>query len=158
MTKCSDLAPLVGQYRAGLDAEMKILSRLDLLAREQQALVQAGELAALPPLVEERDRLMATLVSIEAGLKPVRMRLAAAMTQLTDVIEFQQVKILHREAAALASAILRADGGSLEALREAEFARRAAAQTLDQGESTLAAYRRASLPSPSPATLVDRRG
>jgi hypothetical protein len=158
MTQLSDLVPLVGQYRAGLDAEMNILRRLDALAREQQSAVHAGELLRLPPLVEERDRLMATLVSVEAGLRPVRMRLATAMAQLTDVIEFQEVKRLHREAADLASNILRADHGSLDALREAEFARRANAQTLEQCESTLAAYRRVSLPSPAPATLMDRRG
>jgi hypothetical protein len=46
----------------------------------------------------------------------------------------------------------------LQALRNAEHARRLAAQTLEQGESTLAAYRRVVTPALESATLVNRRG
>jgi hypothetical protein len=65
---------------------------------------------------------------------------------------------MHREAAALANAILAADRHSVEALHEAEHARRAAAQALEQGESTLAAYRRVVSPPLSSPALVNKRG
>jgi hypothetical protein len=54
--------------------------------------------------------------------------------------------------------VLTVDEGSLEALKEAELARRVAAQALEQGESTLAAYRRVVTPTLKSATLVNRRG
>ena|SRR5687767_2318597 len=50
------------------------------------------------------------------------------------------------------------DRDSVEALKEAEQARRVAAQSIQQGESTLAAYRRVVSPGLTPATLVNRRG
>ena len=50
------------------------------------------------------------------------------------------------------------DRDSVEALKEAEQARRVAAQSIEQGESTLAAYRRVVSPGLTPATLVNRRG
>ena len=43
-------------------------------------------------------------------------------------------------------------------LKNAEQARHLAAQTLEQGESTLAAYRRVVKPTLASATLVNRRG
>jgi hypothetical protein len=155
-TPVSDLIPLVTQYRAGLDAEMVLLRRIAALSDEQRGFLEAGRLVAIPPLVEERDRLMASLVGIEAGLKPVRAVLADAAGHLAEVEEFQELMVLHQEAAELAGGILHADAGSLEALREAEQARRASASALEQGESTLAAYRRASAASPLPATIVNR--
>lgn len=53
--------------------------------------------------------------------------------------------------------ILGADEQTVRALRDANLARRAAAQVLEQGEATLAAYRRVVTPSSSP-TLVSFRG
>jgi hypothetical protein len=156
MTSLAELVPLVAQYRAGLEAEMQMLRRIEALAEQQHRLARDAAFDALPAIVEERDRLMAALVSVEAGLKPVRATLARAVDQLSDVIEFQQLVALHREAGGLARAILRADEGSAAALKEAEIARRAAAHAVEQGESTLAAYRRIALPDA--ATLVDRRG
>ena len=47
---------------------------------------------------------------------------------------------------------------TMAALKEAEAARRFAAQTIDAGESTLAAYRRVIAPPPTSAAIVDERG
>jgi len=154
----SELGPLVTQYRAGLEAEMSLLRRLDVLSVEQRELTRAGKLQDLLPITEERDRLMAGLVQIEHGLKPIRLQLADARGQLAGLLEFQNVAALHREAADLAGAILNADRHSVEALKEAEFARRTAAQALEQGESTLAAYRRVVTPPLTAPTLVNKRG
>lgn len=153
-----ELAPLVAQYRAGLEAEMALLRRLDVLSVEQRDVTRAGTLERLVPMTEERDRLMAALVQIEHGLKPIRLHLAEGRHQLQGLPEFAAVAALHREAAALATAILQADRHSVDAVKVAESARRAAAQALEQGESTLAAYRRVVTPPLTSPTLVNRRG
>jgi hypothetical protein len=154
----AELEPLVSQYRAGLDAEMALLRRLDVLSIQQRDAARSGSLLGLQAITEERDRLMAALVEIEHGLKPVRTQIAAARGQLAGLVEFKEVAALHREAADLATAILTTDRHSVEALQEAELARRAAAQALEQGESTLAAYRRVVSPSLSSPALVNKRG
>ena len=66
--------------------------------------------------------------------------------------------MLHKEAADLASSIMTADVHSMASLREAELARRFAQESIYQGESTLAAYRRVVNPPLKNATLVNRRG
>ena len=101
---------------------------------------------------------MASLVTVEHGLKPIRLVLAEARDVLADVLEFQEVTALHRTATRLVSAILSSDQRSLCALKEAEVARRFAARTIEQGENTLAAYRRVVAPPLTNATLVNRRG
>jgi hypothetical protein len=152
------LALLVNQYRAGLEAEMALLRRIDVLSVEQRDITRDGSLDRLIPITEERDRLMAALVQIEHDLKPIRQQLAEARAYLAHAPEFQDVAALHREAADLAEAILTADRHSVEALKAAELARRSAAQALEQGESTLAAYRRVVTPSLTSPALVNRRG
>ena len=154
----SPLALLITEYRAGLEAEMALLRRIDLLAQEQREITRAGGLERLVPIAEERDRLMAGLVQIEHGLKPIRLKLADARASLARDREFHEVAALHREAADLAEAILASDRHSVDALKAAELARRSAAQALEQGENTLAAYRRVVSPSLTSPTLVNRRG
>jgi hypothetical protein len=156
--RLTDLAPLVSQYRAGLEAEMAILRRLDALSAQQHEVARSGDVDRLNAITEERNRLMTTLVTIEHDLKPVRQQLVRSRAQLGSIVEFQEVVAMHHDAAELVTAILAVDRTSLDALKEAEFARRTAAQTLEQGESTLAAYRRVVSPALSPATLVNRRG
>jgi hypothetical protein len=58
---------------------------------------------------------------------------------------------------ALAAKILKTDEDSKEALAKAEQARRDQARAVEQGETTLSAYRRV-MSVPPGATLVDRRG
>jgi hypothetical protein len=154
----SELAPLLVQYRAGLEAEMILLRRLDALSLEQRDVATNGPLDRLVPITEARERLMAALVQIEAGLKPVRLQLAESRDRLAGLEEFRELTRLHREAADLATAILSADRESVDALKRAELARRSAAQALEQGESTLAAYRRVVTPPLTSPALVDKRG
>jgi hypothetical protein len=154
----AELSPLLEQYRAGLEGEMSLLRRLEMLSIEQRDASQSGEFARITTITDDRDRVMATLVTLEAELKPIRLRLFEAREKLQDVTEFRDVVTLHRQAAELVSGVLAVDAGSLDALKEAELARRTAAQALEQGESTLAAYRRVVSPSLKSAALVNRRG
>jgi hypothetical protein len=54
--------------------------------------------------------------------------------------------------------ILKTDESSMQALSNAELASRAAATSLEQGEATLAAYRRVLTPAVGSASLLDIRG
>lgn len=154
----TDLLPLLVEYRAGLEAEIAMLRHLGALAAREREASADPHLDGLESLTEARDRVMATLVSIESQLKPIRDALVAAKAQLAHLEEFQQVAALHREAAALAEEVVAADTESLEALREAEQSRRLAVESLEKGEFTLAAYRRVVMPSLASATLVNRKG
>ena len=152
------LIPLVDQYRAGLDAELMLLHRLQALALEQRRVSQTGSVTDIHTTVDDRDRVLATLVKVEHELKGIRQELLAGRAWLTDLPAFQEIVERHKEAADLVGGIIGVDRDSLEALKEAEEARRIAAQSLEQGESTLAAYRRVVSPELTPATLVNRRG
>lgn len=154
----ADLPPLVAQYRAGLEAEMTLLHRLEAIATRQRETSEAGDLQALGEVSDQRDRVMAGLVTIEHQLKPIRTVLLEYRTALNAIEEFQDVAALHRQAAALVDRIVNSDKTSLEALKEAEQARRFAAQAIDQTQNTLAAYRRVVAPPLSGASLVNRKG
>ena len=156
--KPQDLPQYVAQYRAGLEAEMTLLHRLEWLATRQRETSEAGDLEALAVVSDQRDRVMAGLVTIEHELKPIRMALLEYRQSLTDIDEFQDVAAMHREAADLVERIVTSDRESLDALKEAELARRFAAQSLGQGESTLAAYRRVVAPPLGGPNLVNRKG
>ena len=156
--RLSELAALVAEYRAGLEAEMALLHRLQALAVRQHAASKAGEYTTLREISDQREGVMVNLVTVEHGLKPIRQALAEARDVLADVLEFRQVAELHQTAAELVSVILTSDRQSLETLKEAEIARRFAARTIEKGESTLAAYRRVVVPPLTNATLVNRKG
>ncbi len=153
-----DLRELVTQCHAGLQAEMFLLHQLEALAIRQKQIAEAGELGDAPPFIDTRDRVMANLVAVEHALKPVRVALAEHREALEHLPAYNQLAAHHREAAALVSSILATDAQSMDALREAEDARRFAAKSVEQGESTLAAYRRVVAPPLTGATLVDRKG
>ena len=158
MTDRPDLLPLMDQYRAGLEAEMTLLHKLEAAAGRQRAASEQGDLSALALVSDERDRLMANLVRIEHELKPIRFALLEAREALEPSAEFQSLVVLHRQAADLVTTIVGHDRDSLGALHEAELARRFAARALEQGENTLAAYRRVVAPELAGATLVNRKG
>jgi hypothetical protein len=158
MSTSGDVAALLAQYRAGLDAELTLLDRLQQLADHQREVSRAGDLDALSTVSDARDAVMANLVTIEHQLKPIRATLADRAGELTDDPQFKEVVARHHEAAARVQAILSSDRESLESLKEAELARSFAARTIEQGENTLAAYRRVVAPNVSGATLVNRKG
>lgn len=148
---------LITEYRAGLEAEIALLRHLATLAARERELTQSAQLDGLDDVTDARDQVMAALVSLEAGLRPVRQELRQP-AELAVLPEYRELRALHEEAAELAQDILSADTHSLEALRDAELARRFAAESLEKGESTLAAYRRVVVPTLASATLVNRRG
>lgn len=158
MTVPDDLLPLVSQYRAGLEAEIALLQRLAALAERERVVTASGSLASLTEITDARDGIMANLVAVEAQLAPIRKLLVGMRGRLAGSPEFEELAALHKDAAALASSIMNADSDSMASLREAELARRFAQESLDQGESTLAAYRRVVNPPLANATLVNRRG
>ena len=98
---------------------------------------------------------MASLVSLEHQLRPLREVLADHRQELRSVPSFAEVAALHREAGDLVARILASDGQSLAALREAELARRFAATAVERGEATLAAYRRVVAPHQDGARIVE---
>jgi hypothetical protein len=153
-----ELAPLIAQYRAGLEAELTMLRRLASLALTERQVTSEGAYRSLDEISDARDRAMASLVAVESELKPVRRALVAARDRLIDTPEFQELAALHKDAAALAAEIVATDDQSLQSLREAELARKFAAESLEKGETMLAGYRRVVTPSLENATLVNRRG
>jgi hypothetical protein len=153
----SPLVALIEQYRAGLEAEIVILRRLEQTAARQREAGAAQDLHALNRAADDRDSLMAALVNIEGQLRVVRQTLSRSRDEAKHVPGYPEAVRLHREAIALVSGILKTDEESVEALAAAELARRETARAIEQGETTLAAYRRVMTALPG-ATLVDRRG
>jgi hypothetical protein len=153
----SPLVALIEQYRAGLEAELVILRRLEQTAARQREASAAQDVGALNRAADERDGLMAALVSIEGQLRVVRQTLSGSREEARHLPGYGEAVKLHREAIALVSGILNTDNESLDALAAAELARRETARAMEQGETTLAAYRRVMTALPG-ATLVDRRG
>jgi septal ring factor EnvC (AmiA/AmiB activator) len=152
----TELTPLLTQYRAALDAQIALLHQLRALAARG---FEAARLSDdLNEVTDERDRVMTALVTLESEILPVRRTLASARGQLVQLKEFREVVELHREAADLVEEVVRTDDRSRQALRDAELARRAAAEEVERSGSTLAAYRRVVMPSVTSATLVNRRG
>lgn len=151
------LAGLVDQYLAGLEAEISILLQLQRVAVLQHDASEAHDLDRLNLAGDERDRLMTALVSIEAPLRDIRQTLTTHRKQARLVPGYADALALHAEAVALVEKILKTDEASVQALERAELARRDAARATEQGETTLAAYRRVISAAPG-ATLVDRRG
>jgi hypothetical protein len=152
------LTQAVTAYTAGLDAEIVLLRQLDRLAGRQREADAVHDVEVLTQCTDERTQLMASLVALEHQLRPVRDVLADSQRQAAVLPGFVALVQKHREAAALVAQILHHDQQTLDALRDAEQARRFAAQTIEAGETTLAAYRRVVAPPPSHAALIDERG
>lgn len=153
-----EAASAIAAYGAGLEAELALLRQLQRLAALQHEALAGSKLDLLPPIGDERERLMASLVEVEHQIKPLRQALAAARDQASATPGFDDIVALHRAAGQLVSTILSADQETTQALRDAEVARRFAAQAIEQGETTLAAYRRVIAPPLAGAALVDRHG
>jgi hypothetical protein len=155
----ADLSTLLSQYRAAVEAQIGLLEQLRVLAQRSR---DHAEVPATPDavlqVVDERDQLMTTLVALESDLMPLRQTLAQSRNQLAHLEEYREVVDLHRRGLELVEEVVRNDEHSRTALRKAELARRAAAESLERSESTLAAYRRVVMPTASAATLVNRKG
>ncbi|MEZ5316950.1 MAG: hypothetical protein R2752_06065 [Vicinamibacterales bacterium] len=153
-----DLARLVDDYRAGIEAELQLLHQLQTVARTQHDVTRTGDYEAFGTVAGRRDEIMRSLVMIEEGLRAVRQTLGEHRAVVSRIEGFEDVAALHREAGRLVNTILATDQASMSALADAEMARRSALASLERGEATLAAYRRVLTPPVANATLVDRRG
>ena len=153
-----DLLQTIAEYGAGLSAEIALLRQLDRLSRRQHQASKGDDMAAMSGVTSERERLLASLVTLEEQLRPQRAVLAANVASARLTPGFADVLARHREAGALVSTIMSTDRTTLEQLRSAEQRRRDTAHALETGEATLAAYRRVVAPALSSVGLLDRRG
>lgn len=153
-TPADAVARTVAAYSAGLDAEIELLHQLAALSNTSTA----TDVASLDRFSEERTRLLSALVTLEHQIKPLRQQLTAARELAARLPGFERVVARHQEAGGLVSSIIAADHRTLGALRDAEAARRFAAQAIEAGETTLAAYRRVVAPPPPSAAILDDRG
>ncbi|MDE3153963.1 MAG: hypothetical protein KGN76_02625 [Acidobacteriota bacterium] len=153
-----ELAQALLSYAAGVEAELRLLRHLQRLADIQHTASREPDLQSINRLNDERERLMASLVSIEHEIRPLRLAIHEERHLAAQIPGFDRVATLHQQAGELVATILAADQKTKEALREAEVARRFAARTLEVGEATLAAYRRVVKPEMASAALVNRRG
>jgi uncharacterized protein YhaN len=153
-----DLADALEQYRAGLEAEIALLRQLDEVAGRQRGVTARRDFEQLGVESDERDRLTRALVNLEQEMRDVRTRIAQVRLSVAALPAYGEVLGLRQTAADLVARILATDEESMQALADAELARRAAVASLERGESTLAAYRRVLTPPLTHAALVDRRG
>lgn len=153
----SQLETLIDQYRAGLEAEITILYRLQQVAKRQHEASDANDMDAFNRAADDRDSLMSGLVNVEGQLRDVRKILQQHRERARRVRGYQDALEAHHHAIGLVAAIVKTDEESTEALAKAERARRDAARAVEQGETTLSAYRRV-MTAPPGAALVDRRG
>jgi hypothetical protein len=153
-----EIAGLLDQYRAGIEAELALLRQMADVAKDQRQATQNSDFAALGQIADARDRIMRSLVTIEEGLRSVRQALVDHRQMATAIPGYEDVARRHREASALVGHILETDQQSMSDLANAELARRSAVAGLERGETTLAAYRRVLSPPVASAKLVDKIG
>ena len=154
----ADLARALADYRTGMDAELQVLAQLESIATRQHTLPHPPSADALTSLGVEREQHLSSLNALEQQLEPLRARVVAQLDLARTLPGFAGVADRHRRAAEHVATIMRLDAESLEALKRADQERRAAAQNLEAGEVTLAAYRRV-LQQPQPsAGLFNERG
>lgn len=153
-----ELAHTLATYGAGLQAELALLQQLEALAIRQHEASTENDLNRLTQVGDERARLMSALVQLEHDLKPLREIIAAKLAAARQIPGFDEVLVRHRHASELVTQIMESDRQVLRQLHDAETARREAAQAIETGENTLAAYRRVIAPSVASVGLIDRRG
>lgn len=152
------LHAMVAEYRAGLEAELALLRQLDALSIRHHQATTASDFDTMRAVHDQRNAVMTHLVSVEHELKPLRAELAGQKARLQHDAAFAAVAALHAQAADMVDRIIASDQQSMQALEQAEHARRAAAVAMEKGETTLQAYRRVIAPVTSNPALVDRHG
>jgi len=153
-----EIADALDQYRAGLETAVSLLKQLREVAIRQHAGTQQRNFAALAADSDTRDRLTGAIVAIEPGMREVRAALAAEHVSLQGMPDYEEVLALRQVAADLVASILETDKASMQALADAELARKAAMVGLETGETTLAAYRRVLSPPVGAASVLNLRG
>jgi hypothetical protein len=153
-----EIADALNQYRAGLETAVSLLKQLREVAAKQHEGTQQRNFGALATDSDTRDRLTGALVAIEPGMREIRTALTESKASLQGEPEYEDVLALRQIAADLVAEILETDKASMQALADAELARRAAMAGLDTGETTLAAYRRVLSPPVGSASVLNLRG
>src|ERR1044071_4378966 len=105
----SPLVALIEQYRAGLEAEIVILRRLEVTAARQREATASQDHKALHRAADDRDSLMAALVNIEGELRIVRQTLSRSREEARQLPGYAEAVRLHGEAIVLVLGILRTD-------------------------------------------------
>ena len=127
------------------------------LADRQRAEAHTGDLEALRASSQHRDRLTGQLLAAEATARQLRTQLSDAGAEAARLPGFADVAALHDRTREAVQGILAVDAESIAGLEGIVAARRAAAQALDLGGSTLDAYSRVTASAPA-ASLVSRVG
>jgi|WetSurMetagenome_2_1015567.scaffolds.fasta_scaffold113269_3 hypothetical protein len=154
----AELEAAIASYGAGLDAELALLRQLETLAaREHQASLE-DDLELVTRLGEQRGEVMAGLLIVENGIKPLRPLIAEHREQAETLAGYDEVVVLHRNVGSLVATILSADTETLRILKDAAAARKAALAAIEQGGQTLTAYRRVITPPVGSAALFEGRG
>jgi hypothetical protein len=152
------LSRLIDLFHAGLEAERTVLRQLEQMAELQRDVTAVRDFEAFHAAADTRDRLTRSLVTLEEGIRPIRRALETHQDQARRLAGFAGATALHQATATQVARILATDRSSLEALAEAEVARRTVLASLERGEATLTAYRRALSPPVAGAVLMDRKG
>jgi hypothetical protein len=152
-----DLGQALADYGRGLDAELALLSLLDGLADRQREATASTDLTAVGRVADQRHRALQALLEVEARVRPLRDLIARHAVDARRLDGFAAVARRHRQAERAVASILARDEQILVALRDAGRARRLAAQAIEAGEATLAAYRRVVAPPLASAGLVSRK-
>lgn len=153
-----EIGELVEQYRAGIEAELSLLTQLADVAERQHEATTSGDLSRFAQVADTRDALMRSLVTIEEGLRSIRATLGEHREVVARIPAYDELAARHRDASHVIARILATDRQSMAALADAELARRSALASLERGETTLAAYRRVLAPPLESAKLVDKVG
>lgn len=154
----ADLESVLADYRTGLDAELALLGELETLAAQQHALPHSAAPDTLTTLALERQRLLTAFAALEQQVEPLRRQITANLAAARPMPGFAGITERHRRAADVVARITTLDETSLTVLQQADAERRAAAQSLETGEATLAAYRRIVQQPPPSAGLFTQRG
>jgi hypothetical protein len=152
------LARLIDLFHAGLEAERTVLRQLEHIASLQRDVTLARDFEAFHAAADTRDRLTRSLVTLEEGLRPIRRALETHHDRARLLAGFAGATALHQATAGQVARILASDRVSLEALAEADVARRTVLASLERGEATLSGYRRTLAPPVTGAVLMDKKG
>ena len=153
-----DLALALEEFRKGLETELVLLRQLQIVAAQQREISAARDFDRFKVVSDERDRLTRSLLAIEEGLAGDRELLTRQRERASSLPVYGTILAQRQASSDLVNEILAIDRAAIQALADADVARRAALASLERGESTLAAYRRVLAPPVANAGLVNTRG
>lgn len=157
-TTNDQLARLIDLWHAGLEAQRTVVRQLEHIAEAQRDVTSSRDFETFHAISDTRDQLTRSLITLEDGLRPVRQTLLESRAQAAALAGYAGAAAMQQSISAQVARILATDRQSLDALAEAEVARRSVLANLERGEATLNAYRRALSPPIAGAVLMNRKG